>query len=43
MKLLCGLRNPPNYFALTYEECNIDEIADVVEIVEIKEVSKHYE
>lgn len=26
-----------------YEECNIDEIADVVEIVEIKEVSKHYE
>jgi len=26
-----------------YEKSNIDEIADVVEIVEIKEVSKHYE
>ena len=26
-----------------YDPCNIDEIANVVEIVEIKEVSKHYE
>jgi len=26
-----------------YEKCNIDEIAGAVEIVEIKEVSKHYE
>lgn len=26
-----------------YNPCNIDEIASVVEIVEIKEVSKHYE
>lgn len=26
-----------------YEPCNIDEIADVVRIVEIEEVSKHYE
>ncbi len=26
-----------------YEKCNIDEISNVVEIVEIKEVSKHYE
>lgn len=26
-----------------YEPCNIDEIAEVVRIVEIEEVSKHYE
>lgn len=26
-----------------YEKCNIDEIANIVEIVEIKEVSRHYE
>lgn len=26
-----------------YDPCNIDEIASVVEIVEIREVSKHYE
>lgn len=26
-----------------YEPCNIDEIAGIVRIVEIKEVSKHYE
>lgn len=25
-----------------YDPCNIDEIASIVEIVEIKEVSKHY-
>lgn len=26
-----------------YEPCNIDEIAEIVRIVEIEEVSKHYE
>lgn len=26
-----------------YDPCNIDEIAGVVRIVEVKEVSKHYE
>lgn len=26
-----------------FDPCNIDEIANVVEIVEIEEVSKHYE
>ncbi len=26
-----------------FDPCNIDEIADIVEIIEIKEVSKHYE
>ena len=26
-----------------FDLCNIDEIANIVEIVEIKEVSKHYE
>lgn len=26
-----------------FDPCNIDEIASVVEIVEIEEVSKHYE
>lgn len=27
----------------SFDPCNIDEIAGIVEIVEIKEVSKHYE
>ncbi len=26
-----------------YDPCNIDEISNVVRIVEVKEVSKHYE
>ncbi len=34
---------PLNSDKKAYEKCNIDEIANVVEIVEIKEVSKHYE
>ncbi len=34
---------PLNIDKEPYENCNIDEIADVVEIVEIKEVSNHYE
>ena len=27
----------------TFDPCNIDKIAEVVKIVEISEVSKHYE
>ncbi|WP_127059165.1 hypothetical protein [Veillonella ratti] len=34
---------PLNNNKKPFEPCNIDEIARVVKIVEIKEVSKHYE
>lgn len=34
---------PLNENKLPYTPCNIDEIADVVRIVEIMEVSNHYE
>lgn len=34
---------PLNEKQESFDPCNIDEIAGIVEIVEIKEVSKHYE
>ena len=37
--ILCPLDNNKNRF----NSCNVDEIASIVKIVEIKEVSAHYE
>ena len=34
---------PLDEYEEPYDPCNIDEIAGVVRIVEVKEVSKHYE
>lgn len=37
--ILCPLDQDGN----EYEPCNIDEISEIVKIVEIEEVSPHYE
>jgi len=37
--IICPLNENEEYF----HPCNIDEISDKIEIVEVKEVSSHYE